>query len=196
MSVTGAGGFGIQFFGTSAAAPHAAAIAALLKSANPALTLAMVRDALQNTAIDNEAPGIDRDAGNGIIMTIFLWHLTAALIALAVLHVVGFAQPAGASALWWATRPAWIVCAFVPLAGLIALFGRFERPRPAPAANYSPVAVGAGAALLAVAVLGVASSNLADLTANKPVDLALASLSPVQLLVAALLGCALVQRRQ
>src|SRR5204863_4618952 len=37
VSVTGAGGFGISFFGTSAAAPHAAAIAALLKSANPAL---------------------------------------------------------------------------------------------------------------------------------------------------------------
>ena len=68
MSVTGAGGFGIQFFGTSAAAPHAAAIAGLLKAANPSLTPAMVRDALQNTAIDNEAAGIDRDSGYGIIM--------------------------------------------------------------------------------------------------------------------------------
>ena len=28
----------------------------------------MVRDALQNTAIDNEAPGVDRDSGYGIIM--------------------------------------------------------------------------------------------------------------------------------
>ena len=68
VSVTGAGGFGIQFFGTSAAAPHAGAIAALLKSANPSLTPAMVRDALQNVAIDNEAAGIDRDSGYGIIM--------------------------------------------------------------------------------------------------------------------------------
>jgi Subtilase family/Bacterial Ig domain len=68
VSVTGAGGFGISFFGTSAAAPHAAAIAALLKAANPSLTPAMVRDALQNTAIDNEGPGVDRDSGFGIIM--------------------------------------------------------------------------------------------------------------------------------
>ena len=35
VSVTGVGGFASPFFGTSAAAPHAAAIAALVKSANP-----------------------------------------------------------------------------------------------------------------------------------------------------------------
>ncbi len=67
-SVTGAGGFGIQFFGTSAAAPHAAAMAGLLKSANPGLTPAQVRTALTSTAIDIEAPGTDRDSGVGIIM--------------------------------------------------------------------------------------------------------------------------------
>jgi hypothetical protein len=68
VSVTGAGGFGISFFGTSAAAPHAAAIAALLKSANPSLTAANIRNALQSTAIDIETAGIDRDAGYGIVM--------------------------------------------------------------------------------------------------------------------------------
>jgi Subtilase family/Bacterial Ig domain len=67
-SVTGAGGFGIQFFGTSAAAPHAAAIAALMKSANPALTPAQIRTSLTSTAIDIEAAGVDRDSGAGIIM--------------------------------------------------------------------------------------------------------------------------------
>lgn len=68
VSVTGAGGFGISFFGTSAAAPHAGAIAALLKSANPSLTPALIRAALQNSAIDIETGGVDRDAGYGIIM--------------------------------------------------------------------------------------------------------------------------------
>jgi hypothetical protein len=68
VSVTGAGGFGISFFGTSAAAPHAGAIAALVKSANPSLTPTLIRDALQNSAIDIETGGIDRDAGYGIIM--------------------------------------------------------------------------------------------------------------------------------
>ena len=60
-------GFG-SFFGTSAAAPHAAAITALLKQLSPGLTPAQIRTALISTAIDNEAPGVDRDAGAGIVM--------------------------------------------------------------------------------------------------------------------------------
>ena len=56
------------FFGTSAAAPHAAAIAALLLSSNPALTPAQIRTALISTALDIEAPGVDRDSGAGIVM--------------------------------------------------------------------------------------------------------------------------------
>jgi hypothetical protein len=68
VSVTGAGGFGSPFFGTSAAAPHAAAIAALVKSANPGLTAAQIRTALVNSAIDIHAAGLDRDSGYGIIM--------------------------------------------------------------------------------------------------------------------------------
>ena len=56
------------FYGTSAAAPHAAAIAALLLSYDPALTPAQVRTALTSTALDIGAPGFDRDAGNGIVM--------------------------------------------------------------------------------------------------------------------------------
>jgi subtilase family protein/Calx-beta domain-containing protein len=67
-AVSGAGGFPTLFFGTSAAAPHAAAIAALLKSANPALSPIQMRMALTSTAIDIEAPGTDRDSGAGIVM--------------------------------------------------------------------------------------------------------------------------------
>ncbi len=56
------------FFGTSAAAPHAAAIAALIKSYSPALTPDQVRFALTNTALDIEAIAFDRNAGAGLIM--------------------------------------------------------------------------------------------------------------------------------
>ena len=55
------------FTGTSAAAPHAGAIAALVKSAAPGLTPAQIRTALTSTAIDIEAPGVDRDSGFGIL---------------------------------------------------------------------------------------------------------------------------------
>jgi subtilase family protein len=67
VSVTGVGGFPSRFFGTSAAAPHAAAIAGLLKSANPSFTPAQIRTALTGSAIDIEASGVDRDSGFGII---------------------------------------------------------------------------------------------------------------------------------
>lgn len=56
-----------SFFGTSAAAPHAAAIAALLKSAKPGATQNRIRRALTKTALDIEAAGFDRDSGAGIV---------------------------------------------------------------------------------------------------------------------------------
>ena len=72
--ITGAGGFGfpdgqgnVRFPGTSSAAPHAAAVAALLLSANPNLTPAQVRDLLTNTAVDLGEPGPDNTFGAGRI---------------------------------------------------------------------------------------------------------------------------------
>ncbi|MGH6831246.1 MAG: S8 family serine peptidase, partial [Methylocella sp.] len=64
---TAAPGFN-PFYGTSAAAPHAAAIAALIKSAVPAITAASLRTALISSAIDIETAGVDRDTGAGIVM--------------------------------------------------------------------------------------------------------------------------------
>ena len=58
------------FFGTSAAAPHAAGIAALVKSANPSLSAAQVYQILINTTLDNMGPGTDRDSGYGILMAL------------------------------------------------------------------------------------------------------------------------------
>ena len=56
------------FFGTSAAAPHAGAIAALVLSRRPSATPAQVRKALNASAIDILTSGIDRASGRGIIM--------------------------------------------------------------------------------------------------------------------------------
>jgi uncharacterized repeat protein (TIGR01451 family) len=56
------------FFGTSAAAPHAAAIAGLLKSYKPGLTPDQIRSFLTSSALDIQAAGVDRDSGFGIVM--------------------------------------------------------------------------------------------------------------------------------
>jgi fucose 4-O-acetylase-like acetyltransferase len=88
-------------------------------------------------------------AANSMIMTIFLWHLTALLIAVLALYPIGFPQPDGGTAEWWALRPLWLTVLAVVLAGLVAVFARFERPRLSP---HGPVRTGAHGA---VAGLGV-----------------------------------------
>jgi subtilisin-like proprotein convertase family protein len=55
------------FFGTSAAAPHAGAIAALIKSAVPTADATKIANALKNGALDIEASSFDVDSGNGLI---------------------------------------------------------------------------------------------------------------------------------
>lgn len=56
-----------NFFGTSASAAHAAAVAALILAANPALSSTEIRQALEQTAIDMGASGFDYDSGYGLI---------------------------------------------------------------------------------------------------------------------------------
>jgi Ca2+-binding RTX toxin-like protein len=56
-----------NFFGTSAATPHAAAFGALLLDNNGALTPAQLYAALEATAIDMLTPGFDFDTGLGFI---------------------------------------------------------------------------------------------------------------------------------
>ena len=71
VSTTLPSGSGLNpFFGTSAAAPHAGAIAALLKSYNPFLNPAQMRQILTNTALDIMSAGVDRDSGSGIVMAL------------------------------------------------------------------------------------------------------------------------------
>jgi hypothetical protein len=68
VSTTLPSGSGLNpFYGTSASAPHAGAIAALLLSAKPSLTPAQVRTILTTTALDIEAAGYDVDTGFGIV---------------------------------------------------------------------------------------------------------------------------------
>jgi hypothetical protein len=55
------------FFGTSASAAHAAAIAGLMLSRKPSLNAADLREIFAETAFDIEAAGVDRDSGVGII---------------------------------------------------------------------------------------------------------------------------------
>ena len=108
-------------------------------------------------------------AMNGVIMTVYLWHLTALLIAVLVLLPLGFPQPEAGTALWWALRPVWYAVLLVLLAGLVAVFGRLERPRARSYAGWAgrtsvarQGAAVAGVALVACGVLGLAMVGLSE----------------------------------
>lgn len=81
---------------------------------------------------------------NSVIMTMFLWHLTAMLIAIGVLYPMGFPQPEAGTAAWWALRPVWLAGLAAALVPLVGIFGRFERPRLSGGGDRAPVREGAG----------------------------------------------------
>ena len=69
---------------------------------------------------------------NSVIMTLFLWHMTAFLLAIFVLWPIGLMREHDSTAVWWLQKPVIYAVATAFLVGLIAVFGRFERPRRAP----------------------------------------------------------------
>lgn len=87
---------------------------------------------------------------NGMIMTVFLWHLTAFVLVMAAdwLLLGGWGlEPVPGTGPWWVTRPLWIVIYVIALLPLIAIFARHER-------SFGPVRGGRTVPRLR-AVLGV-----------------------------------------
>ena len=65
VSVTGVGGFPTTFFGTSAAAPHAAACDALARQFQPAMNATLAVALLKAGAVDQPPAGVDNITGVG-----------------------------------------------------------------------------------------------------------------------------------
>jgi len=65
-------------------------------------------------------------AGNAVIMTVFLWHMTALLAALTLFETVRLPIYPEPTAAWWAQRPLWLLVPAALLAALVALFARAE----------------------------------------------------------------------
>jgi hypothetical protein len=65
---------------------------------------------------------------NGVIMTLFLWHMTAYFVVLLVLWPIGVGHQQDSTAGWWLLRPVVIGLSALVLAGIVAIVGRFERP--------------------------------------------------------------------
>ena len=108
-------------------------------------------------------------AANSMIMTMFLWHLTALMIAVVTLLPLGFPQPAVGSTSWWLLRPVWITILCAVTALFVIVLGRFERPGRGSrvqawgSRRRTGPATAIGVALTIVGICGFAVSGLVDL---------------------------------
>jgi hypothetical protein len=101
-------------------------------------------------------------AANGLAMTAFLWHLSAAFVLLTLLRGSSFGGAPG-SGPWWATRPVWLGAAAVVTAGFVVVFRRFDTPRPTVIAGGPQWPAVAGAVLCPLGVLGISGAGLGGL---------------------------------
>jgi hypothetical protein len=79
--------------------------------------------------LQRAAPWKATIAVNGMVMTLFLWHMTAYLLAILALWPLGWGHQHGGTARWWLERPVWILVPGLILIALVTAFSRFERPR-------------------------------------------------------------------
>jgi len=99
---------------------------------------------------------------NGVIMTLYLWHATVMIL------LVGIAELPGGfgltfvpnSALWWLTRPAWILSLSVALMVFVAVFGRVEAWAPKQKKMAAAWRGVVAAAALCIGLVGLAAGGI------------------------------------
>lgn len=130
-------------------------------------------------------------AASGVAMTAFLWHLTAiTAVSGALLLSGGPFFPAVGSVAWWLLRLVFLLLVAVVLAGLVALFRRFERPRRLavpPRGERRAHRDGLAALGLALALLGVLGFSVAGFAGVLSMRTATLVVLPMTPVVAAVL---------
>lgn len=142
-------------------------------------------------------------AVNAVVLTVFLWHLTAVILLVGALDAAGvLPTPPPGSAAWLAWRLPWVLLLTVVLAALIAVFGPIEGRTRRPAAARAPAAGGRPepgarrratartaltAAAFAAVVYGLVANSTAPKEAAEPLGV------PVAALVAYLAGAGVLR---
>ena len=127
---------------------------------------------------------------NSVIMTAFLWHLTAMLWGIGILYPLGWPQPTAGSAQWWLLRPVWVLALAILLGGFVGLFGRFEQragQRTGERDRGSVVGAAVASWLLVLGVLGFALGGMHQLFGTGT-ELIVFQLNPAANLVHLVLG--------
>jgi peptidoglycan/LPS O-acetylase OafA/YrhL len=95
--------------------------------------------------------------GNAMIMTFYLWNMSAVVLAAVLVFPTGIApQPEPLSAAWWALRPAWIVLCAICLLPFLFGFRWAERPAAASPHRVSGVVAVVGGILAAAGLAVIA----------------------------------------
>jgi fucose 4-O-acetylase-like acetyltransferase len=90
---------------------------------------------------------------HAVLLTTFLWHVTAITMGGAAARGAGAPEPAIGSGRWWALRPAWLMWLLPFLLVLVCLFRRAEvHPAGRPIVDHPPAGAAAGFGVFAVAV--------------------------------------------
>lgn len=97
------------------------AVAAVLQAALAMLLRPMLQAWLQRDRVWRTITAI-----NAVMLTVFLWHMTADVAAIGIWEALGFELLREPTAAWWLQRPLWLVGPSVLLAGLVAVFGPIE----------------------------------------------------------------------
>lgn len=92
--------------------------------------LVLALEPLGRRMLDNVSVWTATVLMNGMIMTVYLWHLTAFVLVMTVTWLAfggaGLDTVPGTAA-WWASRPLWIAIYIAALLPMIAIFARHER---------------------------------------------------------------------
>jgi hypothetical protein len=126
-----------------------------------------------------------------VVLTAFLWHITAIAVGAGVARAAGAPEPAIGSGLWWALRPAWLVGLLPFLALLVWVFRRFEvHPRGRLIADHPLAAAAAGFGVFAVAVgiLGFGETGFFPFAPESGEAILMFTFNPLQNLIHLALG--------
>lgn len=105
---------------------------------------------------------------NGMIMTIYLWHLTAFVLVMVAAYLLGGVglEVAPGSGGWWLARPIWFALYIAVTLPLVMIFARFEQPKENPLAaakgDVPHWRLGTGLALACVGLASTAVLSIAS----------------------------------
>jgi len=132
---------------------------------------------------------------HAVLLTAFLWHVTAITLGAGVARALGAPEPAIGSGLWWALRPAWLVWLLPFFAALVWALGRFEaHPGGRPIADHSAAVAAAGFGVFAVAVgiLGFGETGFFPFAPEAGERILMFTFNPLQDLIHVALGGAVL----